>query len=60
MDQDAFFITYSDAAGVQYTIRKTPGMKIETTNPLQWHVDFADRLTNQEMHDLTAYLWSLK
>jgi cytochrome c oxidase cbb3-type subunit 3 len=60
VDQDAFFITYSDAAGVQYTMRKTPGMKIETTNPLQWHVDFADRLTNQEMHDLTAYLWSLK
>ena len=60
VDQDAFFITYSDAAGVQYTIRKTPGMKIEATNPLQWHIDFADRLTNQEMHDLTAYLWSLK
>jgi cytochrome c oxidase cbb3-type subunit III len=60
VDQDAFFITYSDPTGIQYTIRKTPGMKIETTNPLQWHVDFADRLTNQEMHDLTAYLWSLK
>jgi cytochrome c oxidase cbb3-type subunit III len=60
VDQDAFFITYSDAAGVQYTIRKTPGMKIETTNPLQWHVNFANRLTDDEMHDLTAYLWSLK
>jgi cytochrome c oxidase cbb3-type subunit 3 len=60
VDQDAFFITYSDAAGVQYTVRKTAGMKIETTNPLQWHADFANRLTNDEMHDLTAYLWSLK
>lgn len=60
VDQDAFFITYSDAAGVQNTIRKTAGMKIETTNPLQWHADFANRLTNEEMHDLTAYLWSLK
>lgn len=60
VDQDAFFITYSDAAGVQYTIRKSPGMKIETTNPLQWHLDFSDRLTNDEMHDITAYLWSLK
>jgi len=60
VDQDAFFITYSDAAGVQYTVRKTAGMKVETTNPLQWHADFANRLTNQEMHDLTAYLWSLK
>jgi len=60
VDQDAFFITYSDAAGVQYTVRKTAGMKVETTNPLQWHADFANRLTNEEMHDLTAYLWSLK
>jgi cytochrome c oxidase cbb3-type subunit 3 len=60
VDQDAFFITYSDAAGVQYTIRKTTGMKIETTNPLQWHSDFANRLTDEQMHDLTAYLWSLK
>lgn len=60
VDQDAFFVTYSDAAGVQYTIRKSAGMKIETTNPLQWHADFANRLTNEEMHDLTAYLWSLK
>jgi cytochrome c oxidase cbb3-type subunit 3 len=60
VDQDAFFITYSDAAGVQTTIRKTSGMKIETTNPLQWHADFANRITNDQMHDLTAYLWSLK
>jgi mono/diheme cytochrome c family protein len=60
VDQDAYFLTYSDAAGVHYTIRKTPGMKIETTNPLQWHTDFADRITNDQMHDLTAYLWSLK
>ena len=60
VDQDAFYITYSDSAGVQYTIRKTAGMKVETANPLQWHADFANRLTNQEMHDLTAYLWSLK
>jgi len=60
VDQDAFFITYSDATGVQTTIRKTPGMKIETTNPLQWHANFANRLTDDEMHDLTAYLWSLK
>lgn len=60
VDEDAFFITYSDATGVQYTIRKTPGLKIERTNPLQWHADFADRITDEQMHDLTAYLWSLK
>jgi hypothetical protein len=27
---------------------------------MQWHLDFADRLEDDVMHDLTAYLWSLK
>lgn len=60
VDQDAFFLTYSDAKGTLVTVRKTPDMKIETTNPMQWHVEFADRITDKQMHDLTAYLWSLK
>ena len=33
---------------------------IVQNNPMQWHVDFADRVTDTQMHDLTAYLWSLK
>lgn len=60
VDQDAFFITYSDPDGTLHTVRKTPDMKITTVNPMQWHVDFADQITDKQMHDLTAYLWSLK
>ena len=60
IDEDSFFITFRDASGAIKTVRKTPGMKIVQNNPMQWHVDFADRVTDKQMHDLTAYLWSLK
>jgi mono/diheme cytochrome c family protein len=60
VDQDAFFITYSDSSGMLRTVRKTPDMKITTENPMQWHTDFADQINDKQMHDLTAYLWSMK
>lgn len=61
VDQDSFYITLWDsAAGAFTTLKKTPGMKIVQNNPMQWHVDFSDRITDKQMHDLTAYLWSLK
>ena len=60
VEQDAFTLTYSDDQGVLRTIRKDAGVKITITDPMQWHMDFADRITDKQMHDLTAYLWSLK
>jgi len=42
------------------TVPRTPDLKVVTTNPMQWHLDFAGRITDAQMHDLTAYLWSLK
>jgi mono/diheme cytochrome c family protein len=60
VQEDAFFLTYRDAEGITQTIRKTPDVNITVTNPMQWHLDFADRLEDDVMHDLTAYLWSLK
>lgn len=60
VDEDAFFLTYSDPSGTLHTVRKTPDLKITTENPMQWHTDFADQITDKQMHDLTAYLWSMK
>ncbi|MEO8483860.1 MAG: c-type cytochrome [Acidobacteriota bacterium] len=60
VSQDSFFITYADPTGIMHTVRKTPGMKVKTDDPMQWHIDFANRITDKQMHDLTAYLWSLK
>jgi len=60
IEEDSFMITFRDSSGAMQTIRKTPAVKIAVTNPMQWHIDFADRLEDKQMHDLTAYLWSLK
>ncbi len=59
-DEDSFYISYWDTDGSLKTMKKTPGMKIVKNNPMQWHVDFSDRITDKQMHDLTAYLWTLK
>ncbi len=60
VEEDAFMITFVDSSGTMRTVRKGPTVKITVTNPMQWHLDFADRLEDTQMHDLTAYLWSLK
>jgi mono/diheme cytochrome c family protein len=60
IEEDSFLITFRDPSGAMQTIRKSPAVKITITNPMQWHIDFADRLEDKPMHDLTAYLWSLK
>jgi hypothetical protein len=60
VDQDSFFVTVRDSAGAVQTVRRTPGMKVVTTNPFQAHIDLLDRLTDKNMHDLVAYLETLK
>jgi mono/diheme cytochrome c family protein len=60
IEQDSFFVTFRDAAGSIQTVRRTPGMKVVTTHPLQGHIDLLDRLTDKNIHDLVAYLEALK
>jgi hypothetical protein len=35
-------------------------MKIVTVNPLQAHIDLLDAITDKQIHDVVAYLESLK
>ena len=37
-----------------------PAAKVVTTNPLQAHIDLLDRITDKQIHDLVAYLETLK
>jgi cytochrome c oxidase cbb3-type subunit III len=56
-----FYVTLVDDAGVRRTIARsgdTP--KVEITDPLQWHIEHLKKLTDKNMHDLTAYLVTLK
>ncbi|MBV8834032.1 MAG: c-type cytochrome [Acidobacteriaceae bacterium] len=53
--------TFLDASGVRQTLaRHGDDPKIETEDPLQAHIDRQFTLTDKQMHDLTAYLATLK
>jgi mono/diheme cytochrome c family protein len=58
--EDDFFVTVREPEGRVRTMRKGPDVSIVKADPLQAHHDLLDRLTDQHMHDLTAYLVSLK
>jgi mono/diheme cytochrome c family protein len=60
VQEDDFFVTYRDREGVVRVVRKAGGVVVRTTDPLAAHHELLDRLTDAEMHDLVAYLVTLK
>jgi cytochrome c oxidase cbb3-type subunit 3 len=57
---DDFFITVRQDSGAMQTARKGPGVKVVTRNPLQAHHEWLDRVSDANIHDLVAYLVTLK
>jgi cytochrome c oxidase cbb3-type subunit III len=56
-----FDVTLSLADGSTQTWARDHGVpKVEITDPLQAHLDIMQKLTDTEMHNLTAYLATLK
>ena len=58
---DDFIVTLMDADGVTHTFRRdgdTP--KVEVRDPLQGHKDLLKVYTDKDIHDVTAYLVTLK
>jgi hypothetical protein len=60
VQMDDFFVTLRKDDGTTQTIRRTPGTQVEKTDPLAFHVELLDRLTDRNMHDVVAYLETLK
>ena len=57
---DDFFVSLRQDDGTQRTIRRVSGMKVDRQDPLAYHVELLDRLTDRNMHDVVAYLETLK
>jgi cytochrome c553 len=57
---DDFNVTLRDAAGDQRTIRRTPSVRVVKNDPLAAHVELLGRITDTQIHDVVAYLWTLK
>ena len=60
VSMDDFHVALRTAAGEYRSFSRTPTMKIVKTEPLAAHVELLDRLTDKAMHDVVAYLESLK
>ena len=55
-----FKITLVDSAGETHSIDRAPGVEVEMRDPLAAHQAMIMKLSNDDMHNVTAYLETLK
>ena len=58
--EDDFYVTLRDGTGVVRVIKRRPGMTVVRVDPLQAHHEWLDVVTDTNIHDLVAYLVTLK
>ncbi len=57
---DDFNVALRDDAGEYRSWKRTPSLKVVKNDPLTGHIELLDRITDKNMHDIVAYLDSLK
>ena len=55
-----FRVTLTDAAGQTHAVDRGPGVVVELKDPLAPHQEMIQTLGNDDMHNVTAYLETLK
>ena len=57
---DDFNVSLRDASGAYRTFKRGPGVKVVKDDPLATHHALLDTITDKQMHDVVAYLETLK
>jgi cytochrome c oxidase cbb3-type subunit III len=57
---DNFSVSLRDASGDYRGFSRVAGVKVEVRDPLAAHHERLDSYTDEAIHDVVAYLWSLK
>jgi mono/diheme cytochrome c family protein len=57
---DDFTVALRDAGGRYRSFKRSPGLSVTKQDPYAAHYELLDRITDQNMHDLVAYLARLK
>ena len=57
---DDFYVSLRDSSGTQRTIRRGPDVRVVKTDPYAAHIALLPRITDTAIHDVVAYLASLK
>jgi cytochrome c oxidase cbb3-type subunit 3 len=57
---DDFNVSLRDASGQYRSFARTPGVKVEKSDPYAAHIALLDQYTDRDIHDVVAYLETLK
>lgn len=57
---DDFNVAFRDGSGTYHSVRRTPATRVVKTDPFAAHVALLSRLTDKNIHDVVAYLETLK
>jgi len=57
---DDFNVSLRDSSGDYKSWKRTPGLKVEKHDPFQGHIELLDQYTDKNIHDVVAYLETLK
>jgi mono/diheme cytochrome c family protein len=57
---DDFNVSLKDASGEYHSWTRTPSLKVKVDDPFEAHAKLLDVYTDKNMHDVTAYLETLK
>ena len=61
VQMDDFYVTLRNADGTHADAQaRGRAMKVEKTDPLAFHIELLDKITDKNMHDVVAYLETLK
>lgn len=60
VQMDDFYVTLRGADGQPQTFRRAPGVRVVKDDPFAAHVALLDHITDTQIHDVVAYLWTLK
>ena len=57
---DNFSVSLRDASGDYRSFSRIPGVKVDVRDPLATHRERLDLYTDEAIHDVVAYMWTLK
>jgi mono/diheme cytochrome c family protein len=60
VQMDDFNVSLRDTSGTFYSFKRTPELKVEKTDPLAAHIALLSTISDKQMHDVVAYLETLK
>jgi mono/diheme cytochrome c family protein len=57
---DNFTVALRDGSGDYRSFTRVPGVRVDVRDPLAAHRELLDQYTDDTIHDVVAYLWTLK